>query len=227
MNAALKLVATDKLTVAAHRPKRTPTNRQQEITANLSLISRTWRTLTQAQRDSFTALGQVWSPVHGKSTASGLTVFQSLNGVRLNSGQAQILTDAPVQADFIGKLHPFTLTAMNGPTTALTLSDAPRTQASFTLTVSCPTFNGPVLALATRPLSAGVTSPDPRAFRPERAGWRLDFCAVRSQYPGWAWPGNAACIRVDLDRSECAGCWVRRYDAACVHHAGSCQRELV
>lgn len=168
MSNALKLVATDSLTVASHRPERIPSNRQQEIRANMALISRTWRTLTQAQRDGFAAFGQTWSPIKGKSTASGLTVFQSLNGVRLNSGQTTLLTDAPVQPPFIGKLPTFTLSAMLPGATGLTLTggkdDAPQA-IGFSLQIVSPPFTGPVVVLATRPLSAGTGQPSPRLFR--------------------------------------------------------------
>lgn len=49
MNNALKLVRTaDTLAAAQTRQKHTRSPRQQEVTANLSLISRTWCTLTDA-----------------------------------------------------------------------------------------------------------------------------------------------------------------------------------
>ncbi len=93
MTNALKLVAANTLT--ARRPSRLPSEKQSQVTANLSLISRTWRTLTDQQRAGWTAFGQVWSP-SAKLPAKGFIVFQSLNGVRLNSGQGSILFDAPV-----------------------------------------------------------------------------------------------------------------------------------
>lgn len=124
--------------------------------------------MTQSQRDGFAAFGQTWSPVKGKSTASGLTVFQSLNGVRLNAGQTGILTDAPAQPPFIGKLPAFTVSAHRPNAAGLTLtkgkSDAPQT-APFTLIVNSVPFSGPVVILATRPLSAGTGQPSPRLFR--------------------------------------------------------------
>lgn len=164
MNASLKLVnAASALAAQSSRPNRTPSPRQQEITANMSLISRTWRTLSDSQRQGWHAFGQQWSPIAGKSTAPGLVVFQSLNGVRLNTGQGNILPDAPSQPAFIGKLPPYYITAQSSP--ALSLSDAPGDPPNLTLYINSDDFPGPVQVLATRPLSAGTGQPDPKAFR--------------------------------------------------------------
>ena len=66
-----------KLAPAPRRPEHLPSDRQQNITANFSLIARTWRTLTESQRDGFCAFGQTWSPNPQKSTISGFLAFQS------------------------------------------------------------------------------------------------------------------------------------------------------
>ena len=166
MNAALKLINTaDKL--AKRRPDRLPSNKQSEVTANLSLIARTWRTLSDEQRARWTAFGQTWSPdPKKKATISGFLAFQSLNGVRLNSGQGDIIPDAPLEPAFIGKLPAFSFVAELSPASnALTLSDAPQIGFNFNISVTCPVFAGPVLVLATRPLSAGTGQPSPRLFR--------------------------------------------------------------
>lgn len=153
-----------KLVRARYRPQRIRTPFQQQVTANMSLISRTWRTLSDRQREGWSAFGHTWSPTPGKSTAKGITVFQALNGVRLNTGLAGILRDAPVQPDFIGKLPAFTVVADRPAATAATLvlSDTP----TFALSLQSPAFDTPVQILATRPLSPGVSRPKPQDFRP-------------------------------------------------------------
>ncbi len=165
MNNALTLVRTADTLAAQTRQKHTRSPRQQEVTANLSLISRTWRTLSDQQRAGWTAFGQTWSPVHGKQTAKGIVVFQALNGVRLNSSQADILRDAPVQPDFIGKFPAVTVNATR-ISPALALSDAAPDTTTFLFNFVSPPFTGAVQVLATRPLSAGVTQPSPKDFRP-------------------------------------------------------------
>lgn len=161
-SANLSLVTT----AAAVRPTRIPSPRQQEITANLSLIARTWSTLTDSQRQSFVNLGQTWSPTAGKSTASGYTVFQSLNGVRLSNGQQDILTQAPLRPDFIGKLTVASVNATVVAPPALALSDGEADPGPiFGLSVDAVPFSGPVQVLATRPLSPGVVKPNPKSFR--------------------------------------------------------------
>lgn len=99
--------------------------------------------------------------------------------MRLNSGQGNILPNAPLQPDFIGKLPAINLSATRNPSAlgpnddplalddaSLTLSDAPlRDDAGFVLSFQSPAFTGPVLVLATRPLSAGVTQPSLKDFR--------------------------------------------------------------
>ena len=164
-NNTLMLAAAS--TLAARQPKRLPSEKQAEVTANLSLISRTWRTLTDQQRQDWTALGQVWSPNPKKATASGFAVFQSLNGVRLNSGQGDILPDAPAQPAFIGKFPPFVVGAtVVTPPASLSLTSADTPAAStFSLYFDTSSFHSPFLVLATRPLSAGTTRPDPKQFR--------------------------------------------------------------
>lgn len=157
-----------KLVRAQRRPKRIRTPFQQQVTANMSLISRTWRTLTDRQREGWIAFGQTWSPTPGKSTAKGITVFQALNAVRLNTHQADILRYAPVQPDFIGKLPAFTITAARPVPAAATLalSDAPAATPAFALSLQSPAFDTPVQILATRPLSPGISRPKPQDFRP-------------------------------------------------------------
>lgn len=97
----------------------------------------------------------------------GLIVFQSLNGVRLNTNQGDILPNAPIQPDFIGKLPGFSVTAERSIPPAATLTDSapPQDNPGFTLYIESTSFSSPVLVLATRPLSAGVTKPDPKQFR--------------------------------------------------------------
>jgi len=99
MHAAARalLKAADALAQTRTRPARARSPRQQEIAANLSLASRTWRTLSDSQRHAWTLLGQTWSPTPGKAAAKGIVVFQGLNAVRLNTGQTDILRDAPAQ----------------------------------------------------------------------------------------------------------------------------------
>ncbi len=159
---------------AASRPRRIPSPRQQQVTAHLSLISRTWPTLTDAQRQGFADLAKLWSP-SGKTGLSGLSIFQSLNGVRFSAGYSDILTDAPLRPDFVGKLPDFTVTAthsalpagpgLSAPSTGLSLSDAtPSAGPSFSLVIGSASFSGNVQVLATRPLSSGVSKPSPRQF---------------------------------------------------------------
>lgn len=153
-------------TAAPVRPNRIPSPRQQEITANLSLIARTWSTLTDAQRQSFVDFGKTWSPTAGKTSAPGFIVFQSLNGVRLSHGQTDILTQAPLRPDFIGKLPSISIGAFVTAPPALALSDdSPAADPGFRLTAETGTFPGPVQVLATRPLSPGVVMPKPKDFR--------------------------------------------------------------
>lgn len=164
MSAKLKLIAA--ALAPAQRPARIPSPRQQEITANLSLIARTWPTLSDSQRQSFTDFGQTWSPIPGKATASGFVVFQALNGVRLSASLADILRDAPLRPDFLGKLPPFAVTATVAAPPALTLrQSAPDADSGFALTLAISAVGSPVRILATRPLSPGVTRPKPGDFR--------------------------------------------------------------
>lgn len=160
------LKAADTLAQSRTRPTRARSPRQQEIAANLSLASRTWRTLSDSQRHAWTALGQTWSPTPGKAAAKGIVVFQALNAIRLNAGQTNILRDAPAQPDFIASLPAFTLDATHTTTPDDASSPAQPGTGTFALTVTSPAFDGPVQVLATRPLSAGVGQPSPKDFRP-------------------------------------------------------------
>ncbi len=164
MSAKLKLIAN--ALAPAKRPARIPSPRQQEITANLSLIARTWPILSDSQRQSFTDFGQTWSPVPGKATARGFVVFQALNGVRLSAALAGILRDAPLRPDFLGKLPPFTGAATVAAPPALALrGTAPDSSPGFALTLTIGAVGSPVRVLATRPLSPGVGKPKPGDFR--------------------------------------------------------------
>lgn len=101
-----------------------------------------------------------------QSTAKGIVVFQALNAIRLNTGQQNILRDAPAQPDFIANLPAFTLNATHATAPDNALSPAQLATAAFALSVTSPAFDGPVQVLATRPLSAGVGQPSPKDFRP-------------------------------------------------------------
>lgn len=143
------------------RARRLPTPAQSEVTATLSLIARTWRLLTPQQRQNWNALGQQWSPNPKKTTAPGMTVFISLNSVRLLTGQTEILRDAPSQPAPPAPLPPVHITAAYPDTATL----RPGTlENDFILTLHAAPYDGPVRICATRPLSAGITTYRPQDF---------------------------------------------------------------
>ena len=147
------------------RSGRVPSPRQQQVTANLSFIARSWSVLSENERLSFVALSQVWSPA--SKPVSGLMVFQSLNGTLLNSGlSSDILTVAPQKPDFLAQFNDFSLVTTRSVATNLKLTGdaAPATSPNFVLAVHADPLGTPCVAFATRPLSTGVTQPAQSRF---------------------------------------------------------------
>ncbi len=72
------LKAADTLAQTRTHPTRARSPRQQEIAANLSLASRTWRTLSDSQRQTWTGLGQTWSPTPGSPPPKASSSFKRL-----------------------------------------------------------------------------------------------------------------------------------------------------
>lgn len=104
-----------------------PTNpksvKQQSVRSNLASLSQTWRTLTTAQRNQWTALGAQMTQTNSigeATTLTGLQAFVSVNQLKLTAGQA-VVTTAPV-LDSAPTFTPGTLTLTATGTAALTLA---------------------------------------------------------------------------------------------------------